>query len=269
MVAIEVQDKTTALAGVGVLITRPAHQAEPLARLIETAGGSAIRFPTIDIAPPTDPSPLLAILDHLTDYDLAIFISPNAVEQTFSWLHAARHEWPKRLPIACVGRATAAAIEKRGLSAAVPAERFDSEALLGLALLQDVKNKKVLIFRGDGGRELLADTLTLRGAVVAYAECYRRVRPRADTEALIESWRRGEIQVVSITSTDGLRNLDDMLGEIGRGWLHDTPLVVLSPAQAAACRELGCRGAVIIATEASDEAILEAVKTWRREHFSL
>ncbi|HEX9810487.1 MAG TPA: uroporphyrinogen-III synthase [Burkholderiales bacterium] len=268
MVALETQQERALLAGVGVLITRPAHQAEHLAQLIEAAGGVAVRFPTIDIVPPDDPGPLLAVLDRLADYDLAIFISPNAVEQTFSWLRAAKREWPKRLPIACVGRATAATVENRGLNATTPTERFDSEALLGLPLLQNVDQKKVVIFRGDGGRELLGSTLALRGAVVSYAESYRRVRPRTDVETLIDAWRRGEIQIVTITSTEGLRNLHEMLGETGRSWLYDTPLVVLSQAQAAACRELGCTQNVSIATEASDEAILEAVKTWRREYFS-
>ena len=265
----EGNDTDVTLAGIGVLITRPAHQGEHLAQLIEQAGGVPIRFPTIEIAPPADPDPLLAILNRLAEYDLAIFISPNAVEQTFSWLRATRREWPSNLPIAGVGRSTAAAIAKQGLSATTPADRFDSEALLELSLLQDVANKKVIIFRGAGGRELLGDTLRLRGAEVAYAECYRRMQPRADAETLIDAWRRGEIQIVSITSTDGLRNLHEMLGETGRGWLYGTPVVVLSQAQAATCRELGCEAAVLIATAASDEAILEAVQTWRRERFSL
>lgn len=269
MVARETQDEPATLAGVGVLITRPAHQAEHLAQLVEAAGGVAVRFPTIDIVPPDDPSPLLTVLDHLADYDLAIFISPNAVEQTFGWLRAAKREWPKRLPIACVGRATAAAVEEQGLTATTPTERFDSESLLGLSLLQNVAEKKVVIFRGEGGRELLGNTLKLRGATVTYAECYRRLRPRTGVGTLVDAWRRGEIQIVSVTSTDGLRNLHGMLGDTGRGWLQDTPVVVLSQSQAAACRELGCVAPVLIANEASDEAILEAVKTWRRERFSL
>lgn len=257
------------LSGVGVLITRPVHQAQHLSELIEAAGGVAIRFPTIDIVPPEDPAAFLNVLDRLSDYDLAIFVSANAVEQTFNWMRAAKREWPKDLPVACVGRATAATARTHGLDAIVPTERFDSEALLGLSLLQDVANRKVVIFRGVGGRELLGNTLAHRGATVTYAECYRRQVPRADIEPLINAWRQGEIQIVCVTSTDGLHNLHDMLGETGRGWLYDTPLVMLSQAQAAASRELGCTADVIVATEASDEAILEAVKTWRREHSSL
>jgi uroporphyrinogen-III synthase len=257
------------LAGVGVLVTRPIHQAEHLAQLIERAGGVAIRFPTIEIAPPTDPGPLLASLARLTEFDAAIFISPNAVEQTFSWLRATRRAWPPGLPVACVGRATAEALAEQGLSATAPSGRYDSEALLGLSILQAVAGKDIIIFRGDGGRELLGDTLRTRGANVTYAESYRRVRPRTDPEPIIEAWRHGEIHIVSITSAEGVRNLYDLVGEIGHGWLNDTPAVVLSRAQAAVCRDLGWNAMVLVAAEPSDEAILETIKTWRQARFSL
>lgn len=257
------------LAGVGVLVTRPAHQAGNLARLIENAGGIAIRFPTIDIVPPVDPDRLLSIFDHLAEFDLAIFISPNAVEQAFSWLRSSRRPWPETLPVVCVGRASADAMAEQGVSAAMPSQRFDSEALLELPMLQDMTGKRIVIFRGVGGRELLGNTLTARGAAVTYAECYRRVRPSADAGELIDAWRHGEIQIVSLTSAAGLRNLYDMIGETGRGWLLDTPVVVLSQAQATICRDFGWRAATLVATEASDEAILETLKAWREERSSL
>lgn len=258
------------LTGVGVLITRPAHQAGKLAQLIEQAGGTAIRFPTIEIAPPLDPEPLLALLDRLGQFDLAIFVSPNAVEHTFGWLRARRLAWPERLPAACVGAGSAAALQRHGVTAAAaPDQRFDSEALLALPELRHMAGKRVVIFRGDGGRALLGDALTQRGAAVTYAECYRRLRPPADPAELIERWRRAEIHIVSITSTAGLRNLYDMLGEAGRGWLVHTPIVVLSEAQAATCRRLGVTAQPLLAAAASDEAILEAIRTWRRGRFSL
>jgi uroporphyrinogen-III synthase len=259
-----------ALGGIGVLITRPAHQAGNLIELVEGAGGIAIAFPTIEIVPPTDPGPLLAALDRLAEFDLAVFISPNAVEQTFGWLRSQRRLWPSGLPVAAVGRASARALERFGAPGAlVPDGRYDSEALLALAALQRVTGKRIAIFRGDGGRELLGDTLAQRGATVSYVESYRRVRPRADATTLIEAWQRGEIHVVSVTSTEGLRNLYHMLGDTGRGWLLHAPIVVLSEAQAAVCRELGCAAAALIATEATDEAILETIRAWRLAHFSL
>lgn len=263
----ETPHEAAALQGVGVLVTRPVHQAEPLARLIERAGGTAVRFPTIEIAPPADLGALHAVLDRLSEFDLAIFVSPNAVAEVFARLGA--RSWPPHLAVACVGQASARALAEYGVGAMAPQNRFDSESLLALPALQAMAGKRVIIFRGDGGRELLADTLVARGAAVTYAECYRRVRPANDPDPLIERWRRGGIDIVSITSTDGLRNLYDMLGETGRDRLLATPVVVLSAAQADACRRLGFAAEPLIAHSASDEAILDAIQTWQLGRFSL
>lgn len=263
----ESSDEASALKGVGVLVTRPAHQAEPLARLIERAGGTAVRFPTIAIAPPAHPERLDAVLDRLSEFDLAVFVSPNAVTHTFA--RPGARSWPPHLATACVGKASARALEEHGVRAMVPAERYDSEALLALPALQQMAGQRVVIFRGDGGRELLADTLARRGATITYAECYRRVRPPGDAAALIERWRRGEIDIVTVTSSDGLRNLHDMLGEGGRDRLLDTPVVVLSAAQADACRRMGFASEPLLAPAASDQAILETIRAWRLGRFSL
>lgn len=258
------------LAGVGVLITRPAHQAGPLAGLIERAGGTAILFPTLEIVPPADPGPLLTVLARLAEFDLAIFVSPNAVEQTFGWLRSQHRAWPATVRSAGVGAGSAAALERFGIGDVLaPSGRFDSEALLALPALQQVAGRRIVIFRGNGGRELLGDLLARRGAHVTYAECYRRTRPHSSTDALLAAWRRGGIHIVSITSTEGLTNLHAMLGDVERGWLLHTPVVVLSEAQAETCRRLGFAHEALIATAASDAAILEAIEAWRQGRFSL
>ena len=262
-------DPARPLAGVSVLITRPAHQAEPLARLIEQAGGSAVRFPTIEIAPPADPAALAAVLERLSGFDIAVFASVNAVEQVCARLAARERSWPPRLAAFGVGRATVAALERCAIQAQAPAQRFDSEGLLALPALSQPAGRNVVIFRGEGGRELLAETLRARGARVTYAECYRRVRPRTDIAPVRERLGRGEIQVVCITSSEGLRNLVAMLGAGARAGLAHATIVVLSEAQAALCRREGIGADVRIAPEASDAAILETVKAWRRRRFSL
>lgn len=251
------------LAGVGVLVTRPAAQADGLARLIEDAGGEAIRFPTIEIVPPADLTALLALLDRLAAFDLAVFVSRNAVEQTLSLLAQRRQSLPTGLQIACVGAASAAALRQFGVGdVLVPADRFDSEGLLALPALRQVHGRRVVIFRGDRGRELLADTLRARGAVVEYASCYRTQRPPTDSTALIARWARGEVHIVSLTSSDGARNLYDMLGANGRQWLLATPAVVLSARQAATCGELGFRQPALVAATAADSAIVRTLCDW-------
>ena len=154
-----------ALQGVRVLVTRPRDQAEKLAILIEGEGGDAIRFPAIEIAEPKDTQALLAVIDRLGQFDLAIFISPNAVNRAMKLILARHGAWPRNVGIACVGRGSARELKHFGAgNVIVPAGRFDSEALLALPELKQVTGSKIVIFRGEGGRELLGDTLKSRGA---------------------------------------------------------------------------------------------------------
>jgi uroporphyrinogen-III synthase len=258
----------TPLAGVRVLVTRPAHQAQTLAALIEHAGGTAIRFPTLAIVPARDPGNLRALFSRLAEFDLAIFISPNAVEQAMALLQHERLPWPNSLRLAGIGAGTAQALARFHLAPALVPERYDSEALLAHPELAQVAGRRVLILRGEGGRERLASALTERGAAVHYAECYRRVRPAVDTAPLRALVARGDVDIISVTSIDGLHNLCEMAGD-ERGRLLRTPIVVLSESQAAAGRALGFETEPVIAAAASDAAILNAIKTWRATRFSL
>lgn len=251
-----------ALAGIGVLVTRPAEQAERLVVLIEAAGGRAIRFPTLAIAPPTDRAALDALLDRLTEFDIAVFISPNAVEQGLRWLRQRGQALPPSLTVLGVGAGTAAALTAHGIAARAPAERFDSEALLALPALTQVSGRRIVIFRGEGGRALLGDTLRSRGARVAYAECYRRLRPDVDVAPLLARWARGEIDVTSITSVAALDNLHHMLGTAGRAPLLATPVAVLNEAQAVACHRLGFAHDPLVAQQATDAALVQAIAAW-------
>ena len=260
----ELCSRARSLQGVRVLVTRPREQADNLARLIEAEGGETIRFPVVEIAEPQDTQALLAIIDRLDEFAIAIFISPNAVNRAMNLILARRGGLPPGLRVACVGRGSARELKHFGIEdVIVPSGRFDSETLLELPALQAVAGTRIVIFRGEGGRELLGDTLTARGAVIQYAECYRRTRPTADTTPLLRRWARGEVDIVTVTSVDGLHNLYDMLGKAGQSWLIRTPIVVVSDRMAAVCRELGFKVNPLVAAQAADEAMVEAVKAWR------
>lgn len=258
------------LTGLQVLVTRPAHQSEHLAGLIEREGGSAIRFPAIKILDPEDTAALARIIDRLDEFAIAIFVSVNAANKALTLIRARRGGLPPGLVAACVGHGSAQALRHFGIDdPIVPRGRFDSERLLALALLRDVRGKKIVIFRGDGGRELLGRQLTERGAQIQYAECYRRVRPCADVAPLLREWARGAIHITCVTSVAALRNLHDMVGKPGQKWLVETPIVVVSERIARTCRELGFKSAPILSTEASDEGIVCAIKAWRKAQNSL
>lgn len=245
------------LAGRGIVVTRPASQAAPLAAMIRAAGGRPILFPVLEILDTADIAPLIAAADGLDRFDLAIFISPNAVLRAMNQI-VARRSWPPGLRAAAVGKGSARELKRFGITDVIaPARAFDSEGLLALPELQQVSGRRVVIFRGDGGRELLGDTLVARGADVEYVECYRRARPRADAAPLLRAWARNEVDAVTLTSSEGLRNLFEMVGRLGQSWLRRTPLLAPHPRIAAAARELGCGN--VMETAPGDEGLMNAL----------
>jgi uroporphyrinogen-III synthase len=242
----------TPLAGKGVVVTRPAHQAQAFARLIEAAGGRPILFPAIEIRELDDPRPFVEIVDRLDEFDLAVFISPNAVERAMD-LIAGRHGLPPGLKIATIGGGGVRSLAARGVTGAIsPRGRYDSEALLELPEIAGAQ--RVVIFRGEGGREHLGDALAARGARVEYAECYRRVRPGLDPAPLLKGWSNDAIHAVTVTSSEGLRNLCAMVGAGGLGPLKRTPLFAPHPRIAETARGLGVEK--IVVTGPGDEGLL-------------
>jgi len=246
--------KIKPLAGRSIVVTRPAHQSQSLARLIKNAGGRPILFPAIEIRDVEDLGPFTRLIDRLDQYDLAIFISPNAVERAMT-LISARRKFPRRLPVATVGGGSARALERSGIAGVVaPQSRYDSEGLLDLPAFAAMSGKRVVIFRGQGGRELLGETLGARGAVVEYAECYRRVKPDLDAAPLLQAWSGKGIDAITVTSSEGLRNFAEMVGPAGRERLLGTPLFVPHPRIAEAAHGLAVRK--VIVTGPGDEGML-------------
>ena len=249
------------LAGLGILVTRPAHQAEHLANLIRQAGAEPILFPALEIVDLPDLQPLQKLIERLDDYDLAIFISPNAVNKAMNLIRAKGH-LPVKLRIAAIGKGSAKVLTLFGVKSVItPQQSFDSEALLDMPALRDVTDQRIVIFRGDGGRELLGDTLTARGAQVEYAECYRRQKPQADNGKLLYLWARNELHAITVTSSEVLRNLYDLVGKLGQQWLKKTPVFVPHIRIAQAAQELGLKQ--VIVTEAGDENMLASIVAWR------
>ncbi|MBV5307964.1 uroporphyrinogen-III synthase [Chromatium okenii] len=241
------------LGGRGVLVTRPAAQAEPLCQLLTAAGGRAIRFPTIAIAPVATPQ-TAALLAEM--WDVLYFVSPNAVEQALAQVPDGR--WAQVKWVAAVGRGTARVLTAAGRAPdLVPNDRYESEALLAMPELADMRGQRVLVVRGEGGRALFADTLTARGATVHFAEVYRRVQPDVDPAPLLARWA-DEVAVVMATSDEVLLNLAAMVGATGREQLLQTPLVVIAERTALTAQKLGFK-VVKVAARAEDAAIVQAV----------
>lgn len=248
---------TLPLTGLNIVVTRPREQAVQLAQRIEQAGGKAILFPLLEIGPAADPQRLHALVSHLHEFNLAIFISPNAVRYGMEAIRSAGALPPAGLKIATVGQGSAKALRASGVQEIIaPQDRFDSEALLSLPELQNVSGWRVLILRGDGGRELLGDTLKARGATVEYAECYRRARPQQDAAALLAAGPHA----ITVTSSEALGHLRGMLDEQDWTRLAAVPLFVPHARIAEAARRMGWRE--VMPTGAGDDGLLEGLIAW-------
>jgi uroporphyrinogen-III synthase len=224
------------LAGHGIVITRPEAQAGALAEELGKLGADIILFPTIAILPASDAAPLARALAQLDVYHYAVFVSANAVAHVLPRVA----QWPASVRALAPGPGTAAALRAGGVpDPIVPASTYDSEGLLALPQLADVAGKRVVIFRGGGGRELLGDTLESRGAQVEYVSVYRREKPQQDLQLLMTAWQAGRVGALVVTSSEGLENLWDMLGPGGRAALSDTELFVPHPRIAGRARKLG------------------------------
>ena len=252
------------LQGRHVVVTRPAEQAAHLAGALVERGARPVLFPVLSISDIDDKTPLLELAARLDEFDWAAFVSPNAVNAALPAV-LGRRPWPATLRAATIGRSSEEALARFGIgNVLAPRDRFDSEALLELPELQDVAGRRVVIFRGDGGRELLADTLRSRGASVELITCYRRGRPAADPAPLLKLWENGQLDAVTATSSEGLRNLFDMVGKLGQAWLRKTPMFVPHARIAEQARALGCHDVVL--TGPADDGLIEGLTEYFLHH---
>ncbi len=202
-----------------VVVTRPLAQAQGLAERVRANGRHAVIFPLLEIHPVTDPGTLKAALAQLEHYALVAFVSPNAIGAAF----AARPDWPLQVPLAVMGEGSRHALAQFGVTDATttifrPSDvrNTDSLTLFAELDLAALKGREVLIIRGDGGREFLADALRSAGVNVTQIAAYRRQAP------VLDAARRQDLQNLlaqstswMITSSEALHILLKMAQEVG------------------------------------------------------
>ena len=288
------------LAGLNIVVTRPRGQAKNLAQRIMQAGGQTTLFPLLEISPVLDPQSLYALIARLHEFNLAIFVSPNAVRYGMEAIITASNAvsssqlsspgffpladgsdisnkaeghanvstkqynaLPATLKIATVGQGSVRALRDYGVTHVIaPQDRFDSEALLALPELKQTAGWRVVIFRGNGGRKLLGDTLNARGAEVEYATCYRRAKPHQDTSMLIAA----NPDAITVTSSEALGYLWDMLDSTAKKQLAAVPLFVPHARIAETAHNLGWSEVVL--TGEGDDGLISSLIAWAKKNAS-
>ncbi len=247
-----------------ILITRPADRQQELREAIAARGGEALSLPLLAIEPVGQNDRLRQELARLADFDLLVFVSANAARFGVENIRAAGASLSPTVTLLAVGAATAREVSLL-LDRPVygPVGGGGSEALLALPELAAVEGRKVAIFRGEGGRELLAEELRRRGAEVTYLEVYRRI-PAPDAGAgLRRILAGGGLDGVILTSAEGLWHWHTLLIATGPDGCpiaapFALPLIVPSRRVAELAAQLGF-GTVIDAGDAGATAMIEAL----------
>ena len=236
------------------LITRPKSQAKRLHNLITKSGNNAILLPVIAINPRQISTTETELIQNLKQFDIIFFISANAVEMSMPLIkHHDQFEHLKSKEIAVIGPATQTALQEYNISPRIISHsKFNSEGLLKHPKLQNVANKKILIFRGVGGRTLLANTLTARKAQVFSIASYKRQLPDINVNEVERLLSKNKILAILVMSNESLLNLCKL---IDNKYLLDKQLITISERTANLANSLGFSLSAIIADNPSEEAI--------------
>ncbi|MBK7730082.1 MAG: uroporphyrinogen-III synthase [Gammaproteobacteria bacterium] len=248
------------LEGVSVLVTRPAPQGESLVAAIREAGGAALALPLLEIRELERDASADAVFDRLDGFDIAIFISANAVRVALGRWRARGGAWPAQLMCLAIGSATEQALAREGIAATSAAAAMNSEELLALDVLAKVDGRRIVIFKGAGGRDLLAASLRARGAHVSGCALYRRVAPATPTAELARQLARSGVDTVLISSGEGFTNLLGLLGRDLAGTMAGRITLVVPGERVAQLARTSGFMRLEVAANATDEAMLAALR---------
>ncbi|HEY0210274.1 uroporphyrinogen-III synthase [Acerihabitans sp.] len=243
-----------------ILVTRPSPAGEELVNRLRARGRSAWHLPLIDFAPGSELAQLPARLAALRPGDLVFIVSKHAVNYASPFLSRLGLSWPDTLKYHAVGRTSGLLLHTAsGLPVDYPHDGESSDHLLRLASLQHVAGLRALILRGNGGREVLEETLRQRGAEVGYCECYQRSPVHYDGEQQSRRCLRLGINTLIITSGEMLQQFYTLIPEYYRvSWLLQCRLVVVSERIGALARQLGWTD-IVVANAADNDALMRVL----------
>jgi len=268
------------LAGVHLLVTRPVAQAQTWAAQLQALGAKVSQEPMLTIEPlsdspqDSDKAQLETAKQHvlqLDSYQKILFVSQNAVEYFMPWLDQYWPQLPVALDFFAIGSSTAKQL-KASLNHidTVAGDNTDSamnsEALLNLTALQSVDGEKIAIVRGIGGRTLLGDTLTQRGAKVDSIAVYRRVAPLINDWDKVETFikdRKADHKIIVTHSGETLENLCTLTPKHLLNELKSLPLLVPGRRVCDYGQQKGFN-TIITAHNATHASMIEALYDWQQ-----
>ncbi|MGK9174458.1 uroporphyrinogen-III synthase [Yokenella regensburgei] len=244
-----------------ILVTRPSPAGEILVSRLRALGLVAWSFPLIEFSPGRELHSLAGRLNALTANDMVFILSQHAVTFAQAHLKQAHTTWPADPDYFAIGRTSALALHKvSGIDVRYPLDREISEVLLQLPELQSIEGKRALILRGNGGRELLGQTLQERGAIVEFCECYQRSMKYYDGAEEAMRWHTRGVTTLVVTSGEMLQQLFSLTPPWYReNWLLGCRLLVVSERLANLARELGWQD-IQVADNAENDALIRALQ---------
>lgn len=227
-----------------VIVTRPMAQGQRLVGELRALGVEAVALPLIEIAGPADPQVLRRAWDELPQDALAMFVSANAVEQFFAQ-RPPGVSWPSSVAAGSSGPGTSAALRAAGVPASQildpgPDGPFDTDTLWQRKLAaRDWTGRRVLVIRGERGRDWLAQQLREAGAQLRFVAAYRRLVPKLDDSmraVLAAALQQAQAHCWHFSSGEAVDNLAALCpGFDGSG----SRALATHPRIAARARELG------------------------------
>ncbi|MFI0489678.1 MAG: uroporphyrinogen-III synthase [Yersinia sp. (in: enterobacteria)] len=247
-----------------ILVSRPSPAGEELVSRLRALGRVAWHAPLINFSPGSDLPKLPALLHNMQAGDLVFALSQNTIRYANPMLKRNNLSWPTQLSYYAIGRTTALALHTASrLHVTYPPMGETSEMLLSLPDLQNVSGKKVLLLRGNGGRELLGQSLAERGASVTFCECYQRSPVYYNGSEQSADWQRAGVDILVITSGEMLQQIYTLVPDYYRSsWLLRCRLIVVSDRIATLAAQMGWSD-IRVAENADNDALIRALQDFQ------
>ncbi|NKB76809.1 MAG: hypothetical protein GKR96_07095 [Gammaproteobacteria bacterium] len=253
------------LKNVGVLVTRPLPQGNNIFRLIQSEGGTPFSFPVLEIQPPDDFIAFEHCLKDLKEYDIVLLVSLSAINSFANGLRQLGLTLTESVKVGVMGRRSEDQCRQYDIPVSyIPTGSMDSEGLLRTLEGVDLFRKKVLIVRGQTGRELLKNELSARDAVVEYVDAYKRIVTSRPTTVLIDQWQSGGIDRVLVTSNSVVDGMFELLGPNAL-LFQKTPIITISHRISAYCSHKGVVAPIYVSETPADEDVLRCLITSQSE----